>query len=74
MKPASYLEVTTASPDCTHCITVNVKLVLDSPRKVLAFAFDMARSVSVAAWWHRVAVFFGLLLWGAHHMVTRSSS
>lgn len=52
-------------------LTVTVKVVIDTPRKALAFAWDMARSISFANWWHRPLVFFGLLIWGFHHLTTR---
>jgi len=68
---APYLEVGRIDPG--PGLTVTVKLVIDTPRKAVVFAWDMARSISVASWWHRPAVFFGLLVWGAQHLVTRSS-
>lgn len=52
-------------------ITVNVSLELRTVRQVFAFAFDMARGVSVAAWWHRVAVFVGLLAYGFGLLISR---
>jgi len=54
-------------------LTLEVGLELKSPRQVIAFAWDMARDVSVTNWWHRPAVFFGLLVWGAQQLMTRSS-
>lgn len=72
MKAPSYLSVVRA-PATTREVTVEVKLELRSPAQVLAFAWDMARSVSVGAWWWRPLVFFGLLVCGFELMLTRRS-
>lgn len=50
-------------------ITVMVKL--DTPRKVLAFAWDMALTNSRLSWWRRLSVFIVLLFWGLGQLFTR---
>lgn len=51
-------------------VTVTVKLVIDTPRKALAFAWDTARDAAFLAWWYRAAIFFALLGWGLGRVLT----
>jgi len=69
----AYLEEGPISREPGPGLTVTVTVKLDTSRQVLALAWDMARENSFTNWWHRPAVFFGLLFWGAHHLLTRSS-
>lgn len=64
MKAPPWLKVTTPRPQPPGPgLTVNVELVLNTPGKVLSFAWDAARRPQMA-WWHRPSVFGAILLWG----------
>lgn len=54
-------------------LTVTVTIELKSPWQVLTFAWDMAREVTVFRWWHRLAVFFGLCVFGFGRLTSRSA-
>lgn len=70
---APYLE---EGPICREPggLTMTVTVKLDTPRKVLAFAWDMGVANSGIRWWWRPMVSFCVLFWGARHLVTTRGS
>lgn len=63
---AEYIEVEPGAG-----LTVTVTVNLDTLGKVLRFAWDTARKSTVAAWWHRPAIFGGLMVYGTQRLVSR---